>query len=209
MGRPLENKCKQCRRAGVKLYLKGERCNTSKCPIVRRNYPPGQHGQKGQRRLTEYGNQLAEKQRARRTYRLMEKQFRSYYEEANSAKGNTGEMMAQLLELRLDNVVFRAGFAPSRDAARQMVGHGHIEVNGKKVTIPSYRLREKEVITVRENSKTKGVATDLTTKMEQAETPNWVLVDPKAQKATVESVPDASGLATGLSMNTIVEFYSR
>lgn len=209
MARPLENKCKQCRRAGEKLYLKGERCNTSKCPIVRRNYPPGVHGPKGAPRLTEYGTQLAEKQKARRSYRILEKQFRGYYEEAKASEGNTSELMAQFLERRLDNVVYRAGFAPSRDSARQMVNHGHIEVNGKRLTIPSYRIKAKDEVTIRKTSQEKGIAHDLEPRVEQAEIPKWLIVDPTQFKINLVNIPTVDDIQTGLSMSTIVEFYSR
>jgi len=209
MGRSLENKCKQCRRAGEKLYLKGERCNTSKCTILRRNYPPGAHGPKGNPRLTEYGSQLAEKQKARRTYRIMEKQFRRYYEEAKVADGNTEELMAKSLELRLDNIVYRAGFAPSRDSARQMISHGHLEVNGRRLNIPSYSMREKDVITLRKSSHEKGIAQDLKPRMEQTQVPAWIEADPTQLKITLNRFPLTEDIQTGLSMNTIVEYYSR
>jgi len=209
MGRSLDNKCKQCRRSGEKLFLKGERCNTAKCPVVRRNYPPGVHVPKGHPRLTEYGSQLAEKQKARRTYRIMEKQFHRYYEEAKATEGNTAELFAQSLELRLDNVVFRAGFTTSRDSARQLINHGHVDVNGRKLNIPSYRVKEKDVITMRKNSTEKGVGQDVTPRIEQAEKPVWIQVDPTELKITLNRIPNSEDINTGLSMNTIVEFYSR
>ena len=148
--------CRLCRREGVKLYLKGDRCYSSKCAIERRGYPPGQHGQM-RRKASEYGLQLREKQKARRIYGVLERQFRSYYEEAVRQKGVTGENLLRLLESRLDNVIYRMGFAPSRPQARQIVRYGHVEVNGKRVTIPSYLVKEKDVIAIREKSRSLGM----------------------------------------------------
>src|SRR5205807_9605911 len=144
--------CRLCRRDGVKLFLKGERCYTSKCAIERRKYPPGQHGQR-QRKLEEYGRQLREKQKLKRIYRTLERQFRNYFDEAVRRKGVTGETLLQLLELRLDNVVFRLGFGLSRRQARQLVNHGHFRVNGRKVNIPSYQLRPGDTIEIDKGSR--------------------------------------------------------
>src|SRR5690606_34611140 len=146
--------CRQCRREGVKLYLKGDRCYTEKCSIDRRNYAPGQHGQR-RRKLSEYGLQLREKQKARRIYGVLESQFRKYFREASRRKGIAGENLLQILESRLDNIVYRMGFALSRPEARQLVKHGHFAVNGRKVNIPSYQVRPGDVISVRESSKNK------------------------------------------------------
>src|SRR3954470_3833948 len=143
--------CKRCRREKMKLFLKGSKCESPKCPIEIRPYPPGEHG-RGRTKDSEYLLQLREKQKARRVYGVLEKQFRGYYAEANRKTGRTGEVLLQILESRLDNVVYRAGYAPSRDAARQLVRHGHFVVNGRKVDIPSFRVREHDVIQVREKS---------------------------------------------------------
>lgn len=172
--------CKLCRREGVKLYLKGDRCYSDKCAIVRRPYAPGQHGH-NKKKLTNYGLQLREKQKAKRIYGVLESQFRKYYEEAERQKGIAGENLLRLLEMRLDNVVFRLGFAGSRAEARQLVRHGHFTVNGKKVTIPSYQVRVNDVIAVKEGSKNlekfKSLQEVATT------TPKWLTVDKEKWKA--------------------------
>src|SRR5438270_7586750 len=151
--------CRLCRRDGVKLFLKGERCYTSKCAIERRKYPPGQHGQR-QRKLADYGIQLREKQKLKRIYRVLERQFRSYFREAVRRKGVTGELLLQLLETRLDNTVYRLGFGLSRRQARQLVNHAHFQVNGKKVNIPSYQVRPGDAIAVAEKSRSAGAITE-------------------------------------------------
>ena len=144
MAKLLNSKCKKCRREGVKLFLKGERCLSPKCPILKRNYPPGVHGPKGRKRTTEYGTQLREKQKAKRIYGINERQFRNYYRKAISKKGDTGQILQQLLQMRFDNVIYLLRLARSRVQARQMVGHGLFLVNGKKVNIPSYQLKTKD-----------------------------------------------------------------
>ena len=164
MARDRSPKCKQCRREGLKLFLKGERCLTEKCAIERRSYPPGEHG-RGRIKQSEYLVQLREKQKARRYYGLLEKQFRTYYAKADKASGITGEALLRLLEMRLDNVVYRLGFAVSRAQARQFVRHGHFQVNGRRVNIPSYQVRPDDIITLRSGSLAEQVvrdATDLT-----------------------------------------------
>src|SRR6187401_1376553 len=152
MARNLDAKCRQCRREGEKLFLKGEKCFTDKCAIERRNYPPGQHGQKNTR-LSDYGVQLREKQKVKRIYGLLERQFRSYYQKASGQKGNTGENLLRMLESRLDNIVYRMGFAVTRAAARQLVSHAAIRVNGKKVNLPSYQVRPGDEVAVSERAK--------------------------------------------------------
>src|SRR5207249_7532417 len=152
MARYIGPDCKRCRREKTKLFLKGAKCESPKCPIEIRPYPPGEHG-RGRSKDSEYLLQLREKQKARRVYGVLEKQFHGYYEEANRKQGKTGEVLLQILESRLDNVVYRAGFAASRDMARQLVRHGHLTVNGRKVDIPSYRVREHDIIQVREKSR--------------------------------------------------------
>ncbi len=211
MGRSLDAKCKQCRREGVKLFLKGERCNSSKCALNKRNYVPGLHGPKLGRggRLSGYGLQLREKQNARKTYRILESQFRGYFDKVIKRPGDTGENLFKLLEMRLDNVVYRAGLAPSRDAARQLVNHGHISVNGRKVSIPSYQVKVKDKITIKETSTGKKIFADLSEKLNTRETVDWLVVDPKLCSATVIDQPNLEKNKPGFELKMIVEYYSR
>lgn len=153
MGRYIDPSCRLCRRERQKLFLKGTKCFTEKCPVERRGYPPGQHGQARRQKISEYGVQLREKQKIRRTYGLMEEQFRNYFEKALRQSGRTGETLVKMLESRLDNVVYRMGFAPSRKAGRQLIVHGHLTVNSKPVNIPSYILTPGDVIQIRDKSK--------------------------------------------------------
>jgi len=211
MGRSLESKCKQCRREGVKLFLKGERCNTSKCALTKRNYVPGTHGPKLGRggRMSGYGLQLREKQNAKRTYRLLESQFEGYFNKAIKHVGDTGETLFKLLEMRLDNVVFRTGFAESRDAARQMVGHGHIRVNGKKVDVPSYQVKVKDKISIKESSLKKELFKDISEKLKNKEFVDWMNVDVKELVATIIDNPNLEKNKPGFDLKMIVEYYSR
>lgn len=208
MGRYTGPSCRQCRREGIKLYLKGERCYTPKCAIERRGYAPGQHGQV-KKKLSEYGIQLREKQKAKRIYGVLENQFRIYFERATRQKGVTGENLLRLLELRLDNVVYRLGFAKSRTQARQIVRHGHIEVNGKKVTIPSYQVRAKDIIAVREKSR------DLEFLKEMAElgrtriVPDWLSVNYDTLTGEVLRVPNREDIDIPVQEHLIVELYSK
>lgn len=167
--------CRLCRREGIKLFLKGDRCYSPKCAIDRRGYAPGQHGRM-RRKMSEYGLQLREKQKARRIYGVLEKQFRGYYKEAVRQRGVTGEVLLRLLETRLDNVVYRMGFAVSRPQARQLVRYGHIEVNGKRVTIPSYEVKEKDVISVREKSRSLELFKEISEQGESKVVPDWLSV---------------------------------
>lgn len=209
MARSLEPKCKQCRREGEKLYLKGERCYSTKCAIVKRNYVPGVHGVKGKPRLTEFGTQLREKQKAKRTYRLLERQFRNYYETAIKQPGNTGDIMLTLIESRLDNVVFRGGFASSRDLARQLVNHGHFLINGKSVDIPSYQVRSGDEITVKANKQNSGYWINVTKLENVPEVPAWLQVNRKELKTSVTQLPNREMIQSPINMTLIVEFYSR
>ena len=208
MSKDLDHKCKQCRREGVKLFLKGEKCYGPKCPIVRRNYPPGIHGAKKTRqRLTEYGHQLREKQKAKKIYGILERPFRNYCQKAIKQKGDTNEILGQLLEMRLDNVIYRLGLAKSRKAARQLVSHGFFLVNGKKVNIPSYQVKIKDEITIKP-SKTKTKAfIDLN--LEKHEVPGWLHFDPKEMKAKIINRPKEEELEKSFNTRLIVEFYSR
>ena len=201
--------CRQCRREGIKLFLKGTRCFTEKCAIERRNYPPGQHGL-GRTKLTQYGIQLREKQKAKRIYGVLESQFRRYFAWAEAERGITGENLLKLLERRLDNVVFRLGMAASRREARQMIGHGHIQVNGHKVNIPSYQLKAGDVVQVRESSRShKGVlgSREATQHMSK---PGWIDVSLESLKATITAAPKRDEL-TQIPINEqlIVELYSK
>jgi small subunit ribosomal protein S4 len=206
MARDTGPQCKQCRREGLKLFLKGERCLTDKCSVERRPYPPGQHG-RGRVRQSEYRHQLREKQKARRYYQLLEKQFRSYYDKASRQPGVTGENLLRLLERRLDNVVVRLGFAASRRQARQLIGHGHFIVNGRRVNKPSYQLRPGDVISVRDSSGARAViseATELT-----ATVPAWLQADYDSLTAKVLRLPEREEISTPVQEQLIVELYSK
>jgi small subunit ribosomal protein S4 len=206
MARDTGPQCKQCRREGLKLFLKGERCLTDKCSVERRPYPPGQHG-RGRVRQSEYRHQLREKQKARRYYQLLEKQFRSYYDKASRQAGVTGENLLRLLERRLDNVVVRLGFASSRRQARQLIGHGHFAVNGRRVNKPSYQLRPGDVISVRDTSRARTVineATELT-----ATVPAWLQADYDSLTAKVLRLPEREEISTPVQEQLIVELYSK
>lgn len=206
MARDTGPQCKQCRREGLKLFLKGERCLTDKCSVERRPYPPGQHG-RGRVRQSEYRHQLREKQKARRYYQLLEKQFRSYYDKASRQPGVTGENLLRLLERRLDNVVVRLGFAASRRQARQLIGHGHFAVNGRRVNKPSYQLRPGDVISVRDTSRARPVineATELT-----ATVPAWLQADYDSLTAKVLRLPEREEISTPVQEQLIVELYSK
>ncbi|HQE05348.1 MAG: 30S ribosomal protein S4 [Tepidanaerobacteraceae bacterium] len=200
--------CRLCRREGVKLYLKGDRCYSSKCAIERRGYPPGQHGQM-RRKASEYGLQLREKQKARRIYGVLERQFRSYYEEAVRQKGVTGENLLRLLESRLDNVIYRMGFAPSRPQARQIVRYGHVEVNGKRVTIPSYLVKEKDVIAIREKSRSLGMFKEIAEAGESKVVPEWLSVNFETLTGQVNYLPNREDIDVPLQEQLIVELYSK
>jgi small subunit ribosomal protein S4 len=198
--------CKQCRREGMKLFLKGERCLTDKCAVERRPYPPGEHG-RARIRQSEYRQQLREKQRARRYYQVLEKQFRNYYDKASRQPGVTGENLLRLLERRLDNVLVRLGFASSRRQARQLVDHGHFRVNGRRVNIPSYQVRPGEVISVKEGSGADQVirdATELT-----ATVPAWLQADFDSLTAKVLRLPERGEISVPVQEQLIVELYSK
>ena len=208
MARYTEAVCRICRREGDKLFLKGDRCYTDKCAIARRGYAPGQHGQ-GRKKASEYATQLREKQKAKKYYGLLEKQFHHYFELAEKMPGMQGENLLKLLESRLDNVVYRAGFAMSRPEARQLVSHAHFTVNGKKVNIPSYLVKAGDVIAIRESSlgsdKVKGVLEA------NASRPalNWLSVDRAKAQATVVALPERSEIDLQVAEHLIVELYSK
>jgi small subunit ribosomal protein S4 len=206
VARDLGPKCRICRREGMKLFLKGERCLTEKCAIERRSYPPGEHG-RGRIKQSEYLLQLREKQKARRYYGLLEKQFRNYYEKASKQQGITGEVLLRMLELRLDNVVYRLGFAASRSQARQLVRHGHFQVNGRRVNIPSFQVRPDQIISVRPGSSAEQVirdATDLT-----ASVAPWLQADHDNLTGKVLRAPERTEIDTPVQEQLIVELYSK
>lgn len=209
MARNLDPKCHQCRREGEKLFLKGEKCFTDKCAIETRNYPPGQHGQKRQSRLSDYGVQLREKQKLRRIYGVLERQFRGYYAEADRIKGITGENLLQLLEGRLDNVTFRMGFGASRTEARQVVRHNGIKVNGRRVNIPSYQVKPGDVVEVSEGAKQQLRIKGAIEAAEQRGFPEWVEVDVKALKGTYKAKPQREELPSTINEHLVVELYSK
>lgn len=193
----------------MKLFLKGERCFSQKCAIVKRNYPPGLHGVKGKNKLTSYGIQLREKQRAKRYYGLLEKQFRLYYEKAAVKRENTMEALLHLLELRLDNVVFRLGLAQSHQQARQLVTHGHILVNGKKVTIPSYQAQQGDIIEVSVLSRTMPYFERAKAFLTKHETPLWISFEKAEMKGKILDFPTVEQVAPIFDLRHIIEFYSR
>ena len=201
--------CRLCRREGLKLFLKGERCYTSKCAIDRRPHPPGQHGQARAKKPTEYGLQLREKQKARRMYGVMEKQFRQYFDVAVKRKGVAGENLLILLERRLDNVIFHLGFASSRPEARQLVNHGHFTINGKKVDIASYSVRVGEVIAVKEGSKSSPRVKLLLENLGSRTVPSWLSLDANIAAGTVIALPTREDIQLPIQEHLIVEKYSR
>ena len=206
MARDRSPKCKQCRREGMKLFLKGERCLTEKCAIERRSYPPGEHG-RIRMKQSEYRLQLREKQKARRYYGVLEKQFRNYYAKASRQSGVTGENLLRLLETRFDNVLVRLGFAASRRQARQLILHGHWTVNGRRVNVPSYQVREDDVIAIKATSKAQQTirdATELTSAV-----PAWLQADHDGLTAKVLRHPERSEIDTPVQEQLIVELYSK
>ena len=206
MARDLGPKCRMCRREGIKLFLKGERCLTEKCAVERRNYPPGDHG-RGRARQSEYRLQLREKQKARRYYGVLEKQFRNYYAKASRQTGVTGENLLRLLESRFDNVLVRLGFAGSRRQARQMVRHGHWHINGRRVDIPSYQLKPDDVITMKPSAPVEPVvrdATELTSVV-----PAWLQADHDGLTGTVLKWPERDEIDAPVQESLIVELYSK
>ncbi|HZI90948.1 MAG: 30S ribosomal protein S4 [Actinomycetota bacterium] len=206
MARDTSPQCKQCRREGEKLFLKGQRCLTDKCQIERRNYPPGEHG-RGRSRQSEYRVQLREKQKARRYYGVLEKQFRNYYAKASRQPGMTGENLLRLLESRLDNVLVRLGFAASRRQARQLIRHGHWAVNGRRVDIPSYQVRSDDVITMKASSNADATIREATELVSVV--PAWLQADHDGLTAKVLRQPERDEIAAPVQEQLIVELYSK
>ncbi len=206
----LSPSCKLCRREGEKLFLKGERCYTAKCAIVKRKFPPGVHGVQRQPRLTEYGQQLRAKQKAKRTYGIMERQFINYYKRAVAKPEDSEQALKRLLEMRLDNVVYRMGFAVSRALARQMIGHGHITVNGEKLDIASCQVKVGDVVGI--SSFSKDIAlfkAALDEKMKTHQLPSWLSLDKEMKTGKVLSVPSSEDMRDTIEAKQIIEFYSR
>ncbi len=204
--------CKLCRREGEKLFLKGARCFSQKCAFERRGYPPGQHGKGAQfrrRRESDYNRQLRAKQKARRTYGVLERQFRRYYEESLSRRGLTGLNLLQVLESRLDNVVFRLGFADSRAQARTLVTHGHFMVNERRTDVPSMLVSQSDIVSVREGSRDRQYFKDMAAVLEDKTIPNWLSRDTKNLAGTMLRLPERSEIDSNLQEQLIVEYYSR
>jgi small subunit ribosomal protein S4 len=208
MARYTDSVCRLCRREGTKLFLKGTRCYSKKCAFERRPTPPGQHGVR-RRKMGDYGIQLREKQKVRRVYRVLEKQFKNYFEAAESRPGVTGENLLRLLEFRFDNVVYRMGFAPSRDAARQMVGHGHFAVNGRPTNIASYQVKPGDRIEVRESHRDREPFKIAKLTLASHQAPDWLTVDPVQLSGSVVSAPRRDQMPMELNEQLVVEYYSR
>jgi small subunit ribosomal protein S4 len=201
--------CRLCRRENVKLFLKGDRCLSDKCAINKRNYAPGLHGQRRRTKLSEYGLQLREKQKVKRTYGLMESQFRSYFQKAARTQGVTGINLLVLLERRLDNVVYRMGFADSRAQARQLVRHGHMRVNGRRVNIPSFLIKQGDAVEPREKSRNLDVIRGNMEHIGQKQIPEWLHVDATAMRGVVQTLPSRDDITMPIQEQLIVELYSK
>jgi len=209
LARNLDPKCRQCRREGEKLFLKAEKCFTEKCAIEKRNYPPGQHGQRRSSRLSDYGVQLREKRKLRRIYGVLEKQFRSYYAEADRKKGITGENLLQMLESRLDNVAYKMGLGGSRTEARQIVRHNSILVNGKRVNIPSYQVQPGDSISVADQSKDQLRIKSALEAADERGLPEWLEVDVKKLTGIFKNRPERDDLPSTINESLVVELYSK
>jgi len=209
MARYTDANCKLCRREGEKLFLKGARCFTDKCAVERRKFAPGQHGQNMRRKVSAYGVQLREKQKIRRTYGLLEKQFHNYYEKAANKTGITGETLIQLLETRLDNIVYRLGFAPSRKAARQLVRHRHILVDSRITDIPSFQVKPNQLIKVKEKSKNLDLIHDALKEVGRGEDLAWIRLNKAALEGELLEVPKRSDIPLTANEQLVVELYSK
>jgi small subunit ribosomal protein S4 len=208
MARYTGSSCKLCRREKQKLFLKGTKCHSEKCPIEKRNYPPGQHGLNRRIKFSEYGVQLREKQKVKRIYGLLETQFRNYFDKANKQKGVTGENLIAILEQRLDNVIFRLGFAPSRKSARQLISHRHFLINGRIVNIPSYLLSPGDVVSIKERSKKLDVVHD-SLRRTKDNLYNWLSVDKASLSGTFLQIPEREEVPLNANEQLIVELYSK
>lgn len=208
MARYRDSVCRLCRREGIELFLKGERCFTEKCAIKKRHYAPGQHGQR-RGKFSEYALQLREKQKAKRTYGILERQFRNYFRKADKKKGITGEILLQMLESRFDNVIYLMGFANSRSQARQLVRHNHFTINGKKVNIPSFQLKPGDVIELKEKSRGNESIKSALERVEQKGMPQWIELDKDQMRGTVLGLPTRESITAPIQEQLIVELYSR
>jgi small subunit ribosomal protein S4 len=208
MAKYVGSKCRQCRREGGKLYLKGEKCFTAKCPVENRPFPPGQHGQR-RTRLSDYATQLREKQKLRRIYGVLERQFRNYYKQAARIKGSTGENLLQLLEGRLDNVVYRMGFSSSRSESRQLVRHNGISVNGTRVNVPSYQVKPNDVVSVNEKARSQIRVQSAIDLAQQRGIADWIDVDSKKMQGVYKASPERTELPADINEHLIVELYSK
>ena len=205
----IKEQCRQCRREGEKLFLKGDKCYSQKCPVARRTYAPGMHGlSSARRKISDYGTQLRAKQKVKRIYGVLEEQFRNYYKKAEKKHGLTGEVLLQLLEMRFDNIVYRMGFASSRRLARQLIKHGHFTVNGRKVDIPSYEVKPGDKIEVKKSKQTNNYFQELAKKKEVQEA-SWLLVDPAKLRGEVKGIPLREDLDPNINEQLIVELYSK
>ena len=209
MARYIGPVCRLCRREGMKLFLKGERCYTEKCAIEKRNLPPGEHGKMRKAKLVGYGLQLREKQKVKRIYGVLENQFRRYFEVADRTRGITGETLLQLLERRMDNVIYRLGLATSRAQARQLVRHGHFMVNGRKVDVPSYQLKAGDVVTVRGTSAQAPAIVHAMEEVKGRGIPEWLTFDPAAMTGRIQSLPTREQINLPVQEQLIVELYSK
>lgn len=212
MARYKDAVCKLCRREGEKLFLKGERCLSPKCALERRPYPPGLHGKQSQfrrRKESDYALQLRAKQKAKRVYGVLERQFRRYFNEAERLRGLTGTNLLVMLETRLDNVVYRLGFAVSRPQARQLVRHGHVEVNGRKVNVPSYLVQPGDAVAVRQNSRNKAYFRDMALDLEHRAVPQWLSRDDPSMSGHILALPERGDIDVSFDEQLIVEYYSR
>lgn len=205
----LEARCKKCRRASQKLFLKGERCYTTKCAMVKKPYAPGVHGKKRRSALSEYGTQLMEKQKLRLTYGLREKQLKNYFKAASKVKGVLTEVILRKLETRVDNVIFRAGLAESRIKARQIVSHGHIILNNKKITIPSIELKKGDLLEIKTSSLKKPIFVNLETKLKKYNPPSWISLDKENFKISISNLPSKEDIEPPVDLQMIVEYYSK
>jgi len=208
MARYIDNKCKLCRREGMKLFLKGQRCFTDKCALSRRDYPPGVHAQR-RSKVTDYGLHLREKQKLKRIYGVLERQFRLYFKEAERLKGNTGDNLLSLLERRLDNVVLAIGFALSRNHARQMINHDHFRVNNRRVDVASYRVRPGDKVSVRENEKTRKMVADSVEVNKSQVVPDWLTVTGEVMQAEVVAIPRRDHVPHPIQEQLIIELCSK
>ena len=207
MARDLSPKCKKCRREGEKLFLKGERCFSVKCAMIKKAYAPGQHGQARRMGLSEYGTQLREKQKIKRTYGLLEKQFRKYYDMASRMQGNTGNLLSSLLERRLDNIVYRFGFASSRNQARQLVNHGYFLVNGKKVDIASCLIKGGDIVSVKKGKE--NYFKNIKNALKDRQIPSWLTLDYQKLQGKVVALPAVNEIDVKANIHLVIEFYSK